>query len=106
MAMRTWRRSFSVNFGATTFFAMLQERSRERSGATLDYEGTARSAGDRSPRVIPYGGTTMSYLANLITKNHILGALRLDDLDFMQPHLEHVPLQHGEVLIAPDRRIE
>src|SRR4051794_18380986 len=48
----------------------------------------------------------MSYLANLITKNHILGALRLDDLDFMHPHLEHVPLQHGEVLIAPDRRIE
>jgi CRP-like cAMP-binding protein len=48
----------------------------------------------------------MSYLTNLITKNHILGALRLDDLDFMHPHLEHVPLQHGEVLIAPDRRIE
>jgi CRP-like cAMP-binding protein len=48
----------------------------------------------------------MSYLANLITKNRILGALPLGDLEFMHPHLERVTLRHGEVLIAPDRRIE
>src|SRR5215208_2460139 len=48
----------------------------------------------------------MSHLANLITSNRILGALRADDLDFMHPHLEPVPLRHGDALVLPDRRIE
>ena len=48
----------------------------------------------------------MSHLANLITSNRILGALRADDLDFMHPHLEPVPLRHGDALVLPDRQIE
>src|SRR5215203_929179 len=48
----------------------------------------------------------MSHLANVITSNRILGALRADDLDFMHPHLEPVPLRHGDALVLPDRQIE
>src|SRR5215216_6005796 len=48
----------------------------------------------------------MSHLANVITRNRILGALRADDLDFMHPHLERIPLRHGEALVLPDRQIE
>src|SRR5215211_7959805 len=48
----------------------------------------------------------MSHLANLITSNRILGALRADDLDFMHPHLEPVPLRHEDALVLPDRQIE
>ena len=48
----------------------------------------------------------MSHLANVITSNRILGALRADDLDFMHPHLERVPLRHGDALVLPDRQIE
>src|SRR3954467_4213979 len=48
----------------------------------------------------------MSHLANLITSNRILGALRSDDLDFMHPHLEPVSLRHGDALVLPDRKIE
>jgi hypothetical protein len=48
----------------------------------------------------------MSHLANVITSNRILGAMRADDLDFMHPHLEPVPLRHGDALVLPDRQIE
>jgi hypothetical protein len=51
-------------------------------------------------------GRSMSYLANVITRNRILGALRADDLDFMHPHLERIPLRHGDALVLPDRQIE
>src|SRR5215204_3804683 len=51
-------------------------------------------------------GKSMSHLANVITSNRILGALRADDLDFMHPHLERVPLRHGDALVLADRQIE